>query len=89
MIQSFRDLDVWRKSMDLGVRVYEVTAKFPPSETFGLRSQIRRAATSISSNIAEGKAIGGLLSKAPANCARLRGGTPVANRAGTATEIPV
>ncbi len=60
MIQSFRDLEVWRKGMDLAVRVYEVTDGFPHSEMFGLRSQLRRAATSIPSNIAEGKAIGGL-----------------------------
>jgi four helix bundle protein len=60
MIQSFRDLTVWQKSMELAVRVYEVTEKFPPGEKFGLTAQLRRAATSIASNIAEGKAIGGL-----------------------------
>lgn len=60
MIQSFRDLEVWRKGMDLAVRVYAATDKSPRSEMFGLRSQLRRAATSIPSNIAEGKAIGGL-----------------------------
>ena len=60
MIQSFRDLEVWRKAMDLAVRVYEATEKFPRSELFGLTSQLRRVATSIASNIAEGKAIGGL-----------------------------
>ena len=60
MIRSFRDLDVWRKSMDLAVRVYEATNNFPRTEMFGLTSQMRRAATSIASNIAEGKAIGGL-----------------------------
>jgi four helix bundle protein len=59
MIQTFRDLDVWRKSMDLVVRVYVATEKFPPAERFGLTSQIRRAAVSVPSNIAEGKAIGG------------------------------
>ena len=60
MIQSFRDLDVWHKAMDLAVRVYQATDKFPRSEMSGLASQMRRAATSIPSNIAEGKAIGGL-----------------------------
>jgi len=60
MIQSFRDLTVWQKGMDLAVRVYEATEKLPRSEMFGLASQLRRAATSIPSNIAEGKAIGGL-----------------------------
>ena len=59
MIQSFRDLDVWRKGMDLAERIYVVSEKFPRSETFGLVSQIRRAAVSIPSNIAEGKAVGG------------------------------
>jgi four helix bundle protein len=59
MIQSFRDLAVWQKSMALTVRVYQYTDKFPRSETFGLTSQIRRAAVSIPSNIAEGKANGG------------------------------
>ena len=60
MIQSYRDLQVWRKSMALAVKVYAATDAFPRSESFGLRSQLRRAATSIPSNIAEGKAIGGL-----------------------------
>jgi len=60
MIQSFRDLTVWQKGMDLAVRVYAATEKLPRSEMFGLASQLRRAATSIPSNIAEGKAIGGL-----------------------------
>ena len=59
MIESFRDLDVWRKSMDLAVKVYVTTETFPRSEAFGLTSQIRRAVVSIPSNIAEGKAIGG------------------------------
>jgi four helix bundle protein len=59
MIQSFRDLVVWQKGVDLTVRVYEVTKAFPRSEAFGLTSQIRRAVVSIPSNIAEGKAAGG------------------------------
>jgi four helix bundle protein len=59
MIQSFRDLNVWQKSMDLAVRVYAFSEHFPRSETFGMTSQIRRAAVSTPSNIAEGKAIGG------------------------------
>lgn len=60
MIQSFRDLEVWQKSMDLTVRIYKATEAFPREEMFGLTSQMRRASTSIPSNIAEGKAIGGL-----------------------------
>ena len=59
MIQSFRDLSVWQKSMDLAERVYTNTEQFPRSEMFGLTSQARRAASSIPSNIAEGKAVGG------------------------------
>jgi len=59
MIQSFRDLTVWQKSLDLAVVVYKVSQKLPRSEMFGLTSQIRRAAVSIPSNVAEGKAIGG------------------------------
>jgi four helix bundle protein len=58
MIKSFRELQVWQKSMDLADRVYIATAKFPREELFGLSSQLRRAAVSIPSNIAEGRAIG-------------------------------
>ena len=54
-IQSHRDLKVWQKSMDLVVECYRQTDQFPKSELYGLTSQIRRAAVSISSNIAEGK----------------------------------
>jgi four helix bundle protein len=60
MIQSFRDLEVWQKSMDLTVRIYKATESFPRAERCGLTSQLRRASTSIASNIAEGKAMGGL-----------------------------
>jgi four helix bundle protein len=59
MINSFRDLSVWQKSMDLSVATYRKTEVFPKSELFGLTSQMRRASVSIPSNIAEGKAIGG------------------------------
>ena len=59
MIESFRDLNVWNKAMDLTVLVYQATEKLPASERFGLTSQIRRAVVSIPSNIAEGKATGG------------------------------
>lgn len=57
MIQSFRDLLVWQKGMDLTLGIYGATEKFPRSEMYGLASQMRRAATSIPSNIAEGKAL--------------------------------
>jgi len=55
-VLSFRDLDVWQVAMDLVVAVYRETECLPPAERFGLTSQIRRAALSIPSNIAEGHA---------------------------------
>ena len=54
-IKSHRDLIVWQKSMDLTVSIYQVTEGFPKEETYGLTSQIRRAAASIPANIAEGQ----------------------------------
>lgn len=54
-IQSFRDLLVWQKSMDLTVAVYRLTQSFPREEAFTLTSQLRRSAISIPSNIAEGQ----------------------------------
>ena len=54
MGQSFKDLVVWQKAIDLTVDVYKLTAKFPDAERFGLTNQMRRASVSIASNIAEG-----------------------------------
>ena len=54
-IKSHRDLIVWQKSMNLVVSVYRATDSFPKTETYGLTSQTRRAATSIPANIAEGQ----------------------------------
>ena len=54
-IQSFRDLQIWQKSMELTVAVYRITQSFPREEIFGLTSQLRRCAISIPSNIAEGQ----------------------------------
>lgn len=54
MINSYRDLIVWQKSIDLVLEVYKLTDVFPKLETYGLTSQIRRSAISIPSNIAEG-----------------------------------
>jgi len=51
---GFEKLDVWQKSIDFADLVYKVTRAFPDDERFGLTSQMRRAAVSISSNIAEG-----------------------------------
>lgn len=53
-IQSFKDLQVWRRSIELVKEVYLRTNELPASENYGLISQMRRAAISISSNIAEG-----------------------------------
>lgn len=54
-ITSYRDLTVWKKSMELVITVYALTDKFPHSEMYGLTSQMRRAIISIPSNIAEGR----------------------------------
>ena len=51
---SFERLEVWQKAIDFADLVYKVTKTFPDDERFGLTSQMRRAAVSISSNIAEG-----------------------------------
>ncbi len=51
-----KNLDVWKKSMDLVESIYKLTQTFPESEKFGLVSQMRRSAVSIPSNIAEGSA---------------------------------
>ena len=53
-INSYKDLRVWQRAMDLAVGCYEITGSFPKDETYGLTSQIRRASTSIPANIAEG-----------------------------------
>ena len=53
---DYKELDVWNAGLDFVVHVYQVTAKFPKEEAYGLTSQIRRAAVSIPSNIAEGAA---------------------------------
>lgn len=55
MSGTYRDLKVWRSAMTLTANVYRATQKFPSHELYGLSSQIRRAAVSIASNIAEGK----------------------------------
>ena len=56
MVASYRDLTVWQRAMELAALVYELTARLPREETYGLRSQLQRAAVSIPSNIAEGHA---------------------------------
>ncbi|MHC4757529.1 MAG: four helix bundle protein [Planctomycetota bacterium] len=53
-IRSFKDLEIWKKSIKLVEDVYNVSNKFPKEETYGLKSQLRRSAVSIPSNISEG-----------------------------------
>lgn len=53
-IQSFKDLMVWQKSRELTLEIYKITTLLPEDEKFGLISQMRRAAVSVSANIAEG-----------------------------------
>lgn len=55
-MRTHENLDVWKKAVDVVVLTYRLTEKFPSDEKFGLTSQIRRAAISIPSNIAEGAA---------------------------------
>jgi four helix bundle protein len=54
MLKNYRDLKVWQKSYQACLTVYKITKGFPKQETYGLTSQIRRAAISVPSNIAEG-----------------------------------
>ena len=53
--RSYRELLVWQKAKALAVHIYQATEQFPRNETYGLTSQIRRAAVSVASNIAEGQ----------------------------------
>ena len=54
-MESYRDLIAWQKAKSLALDIYRYTRDFPKAETYGLTSQIRRAAISVPSNIAEGK----------------------------------
>jgi len=54
-VTHYRELTAWQKAMDLAVAVYEQTRTFPREEAYGLTSQLRRAAVSVPSNIAEGQ----------------------------------
>ncbi len=55
MARHYKELVVWQRAMDLVTEVYRVTERFPKHERFGLISQVRRAAVSVPSNIAEGQ----------------------------------
>jgi four helix bundle protein len=52
--QSFKDLVVWQRAVQMSLAIYKLTASFPPSEQFGLTNQLRRASVSVATNIAEG-----------------------------------
>jgi len=54
MGNSFKDLVVWQKAVQLSLAIYKLTSSFPDSEKFGLTNQLRRASVSVASNIAEG-----------------------------------
>ena len=58
IISSYKDLSVWQKSVALTIQVYEITKRFPREELYGLTNQMRRAASSIPANIAEGSTRG-------------------------------
>jgi four helix bundle protein len=89
---NFKNLKVWQKSVDLAVKVYELTKSFPAEERFGITSQMRRSRVSIPSNIAEGTARNS--SKAFSNCLDISLGesfeletqTIIANRVGIISE---
>jgi four helix bundle protein len=57
-VQSYKELVVWQRAMDLVVEIYKVTRSFPREEMYGLVAQIRRAVVSVASNVAEGQARG-------------------------------
>ena len=54
-VRSYQDLLAWQRAMDMAVAAYECTRRFPREEIYGLSSQLRRAAVSVPSNIAEGQ----------------------------------
>lgn len=53
-VNTYKDLLVWQKAIDISVEVYQITSSFPQNEIYGLTNQIRRASNSVSLNIAEG-----------------------------------
>jgi four helix bundle protein len=56
MAKSYRELEVWKRAIELSVVLYKLTRDFPREEIYGLTSQLRRAGVSVASNIAEGMA---------------------------------
>jgi four helix bundle protein len=55
MSQAFQNLTVWQRAMEMTLCIYDLTRSFPNEEIYGLSSQLRRAAVSVASNIAEGR----------------------------------
>ncbi|MFN2238931.1 MAG: four helix bundle protein [Thermoanaerobaculia bacterium] len=53
-VRSYKDLHVWSQALDFGVEIYRLTSNFPREEIYGLRAQIRKSATSVALNLAEG-----------------------------------
>lgn len=53
-MHNLQELNIWKKAIDLSVKIYDITSSFPTDEKYGLSSQMRRASVSIASNIAEG-----------------------------------
>ncbi|MDD3089231.1 MAG: four helix bundle protein [Candidatus Omnitrophica bacterium] len=53
-IKDYKDLDIWKKGVEIADKVYDITEKFPNKEMYGISVQLRRSAVSISSNVAEG-----------------------------------
>ena len=91
-MKNFKELLVWQKSTELVARVYQITGSFPAEEKYGLASQMRRAAVSIPSNIAEGhmratnKDFGQFLSIARGSCAELETQNVISKKLGYARE---
>ncbi len=87
-MKSFKELKVWQKGIELVAEVYKITASFPDEEKYGLRAQMRRAAVSIPSNIAEGhlrktaKDFRQFLSIARGSCAELETQIIIAHKLG-------
>ena len=87
--RTFQDLIVWRKGHEFVLGVYKFTAGFPRQETYGLCSQMRRAAVSIPANIAEGFQKRGRADKAPIHehCRGVIGGMPVLSDSGAGSGL--
>lgn len=70
-VKNYQELIVWQRAMDLVEEVYTVSRSFPREEIYGLTRQLRRAAISIPSNVAEGQAYNPGLSSSLINCVRV------------------